>query len=459
MYLPFWDEARSIVVGLQPIYTVLRLTNREGCTLGLLYEFMDKLSEQLRLCTTISPERFHTLAEFDEGKRSCRKRLAYHNERRRRHQSDSLVKCSGDGTPSKGGSTRTSDFTAEQKVQRMKSSSEISSSPVTFIGFEQNHEKNLKPEQLLMGEPFPLPKSLKSKSARNDAEGQGLRSKSKRSKESEKHWIAPRKVDPHSSEDEIQEDMPGVLPFFLQPKVDLKTYGGAAGDTFDPQYSSSLRVGIELGDGIILPPLAIKRDGKLVLLQEWPGGGGVTLSETDGEDAQRFQLQKDGFNKKEWQKGDQETLFHCLWDCPKVQPVWKWAGRALSKIRGSKVSLEWKQAVLGEKLGGWALPETISVWRLLRGIILGQVWHARKGKVYSGKQWTPGQIIRSTWVDLMMYAMQEWLEVLKAKGSLKQEEAHLLRTRFDKKWLVNGFVGRRTEWSMAWKDSYEVLLD
>lgn len=28
--------------------------------------------------------RFHLLAEFDDGKRSCRKRLAGHNERRRK---------------------------------------------------------------------------------------------------------------------------------------------------------------------------------------------------------------------------------------------------------------------------------------------------------------------------------------------------------------------------------------
>lgn len=33
--------------------------------------------------------RFHLLAEFDEGKRSCRKRLAGHNERRRKPQFDS----------------------------------------------------------------------------------------------------------------------------------------------------------------------------------------------------------------------------------------------------------------------------------------------------------------------------------------------------------------------------------
>jgi hypothetical protein len=30
--------------------------------------------------------RFHLLSEFDDGKRSCRKRLAGHNERRRKPQ-------------------------------------------------------------------------------------------------------------------------------------------------------------------------------------------------------------------------------------------------------------------------------------------------------------------------------------------------------------------------------------
>lgn len=54
----FWDEARSIVVGLQPLHTVLRLTDREGSTMGLLYEFMDRLGEQLDQCTELSFARY-----------------------------------------------------------------------------------------------------------------------------------------------------------------------------------------------------------------------------------------------------------------------------------------------------------------------------------------------------------------------------------------------------------------
>lgn len=44
-----------------------------------------------------SPQRirFHSLGEFDEGKRSCRKRLDGHNRRRRKPQPDSLSLNSG----------------------------------------------------------------------------------------------------------------------------------------------------------------------------------------------------------------------------------------------------------------------------------------------------------------------------------------------------------------------------
>ncbi|KAK9725707.1 hypothetical protein RND81_05G163800 [Saponaria officinalis] len=44
---------------------------------------------QQRFCQQCS--RFHQLAEFDQGKRSCRRRLAGHNERRRKPPSGSLL--------------------------------------------------------------------------------------------------------------------------------------------------------------------------------------------------------------------------------------------------------------------------------------------------------------------------------------------------------------------------------
>ncbi|XP_057986255.1 squamosa promoter-binding-like protein 3 [Hevea brasiliensis] len=47
---------------------------------------------QQRFCQQCS--RFHALSEFDDNKRSCRSRLAGHNERRRKSSSD----CHGEGS-------------------------------------------------------------------------------------------------------------------------------------------------------------------------------------------------------------------------------------------------------------------------------------------------------------------------------------------------------------------------
>lgn len=43
----WWTEVEGLIKTLNPIYTVLRITDMEGSTLGLLYEYMDKIGEAL----------------------------------------------------------------------------------------------------------------------------------------------------------------------------------------------------------------------------------------------------------------------------------------------------------------------------------------------------------------------------------------------------------------------------
>ncbi|KAL0362316.1 UNVERIFIED_CONTAM: Squamosa promoter-binding protein 1 [Sesamum calycinum] len=50
-------------------------------------------------------QRFHELSEFDEAKRSCRRRLAGHNERRRKNPTDNSQAEGSTGSRIKGGST------------------------------------------------------------------------------------------------------------------------------------------------------------------------------------------------------------------------------------------------------------------------------------------------------------------------------------------------------------------
>lgn len=55
----FWADADAIQVALFPIVSVLRLCDSEGSTMGLLYEFMDRLKVAIRDCRVLTPERYH----------------------------------------------------------------------------------------------------------------------------------------------------------------------------------------------------------------------------------------------------------------------------------------------------------------------------------------------------------------------------------------------------------------
>ncbi|KAK3033355.1 hypothetical protein RJ639_034405 [Escallonia herrerae] len=76
--------------------------------------------QEQRFCQQCS--RFHSLGEFDEGKRSCRKRLDGHNRRRRKPQSDSLSRTTGLFLPGHQG-TRLLSFGTSQILQNAAASS------------------------------------------------------------------------------------------------------------------------------------------------------------------------------------------------------------------------------------------------------------------------------------------------------------------------------------------------
>ena len=51
----WWHETEALVKSIKPIYSVLRITDMEGSTMGLLYEFMDKIGESLDGNTFLPP--------------------------------------------------------------------------------------------------------------------------------------------------------------------------------------------------------------------------------------------------------------------------------------------------------------------------------------------------------------------------------------------------------------------
>lgn len=55
---PFWVDMQQLMDVMRPIYSVLRLVDREGCTMGLIYEFMDRIGESLQR-SELDPARYN----------------------------------------------------------------------------------------------------------------------------------------------------------------------------------------------------------------------------------------------------------------------------------------------------------------------------------------------------------------------------------------------------------------
>ncbi|TXG55120.1 hypothetical protein EZV62_020376 [Acer yangbiense] len=78
------------------------------CEIHAKAQFVLAAGIRQRFCQQCS--RFHELSEFDEAKRSCRRRLAGHNERRRKNATESQV----EGSSRKGIGTQLKDMVCGQ---------------------------------------------------------------------------------------------------------------------------------------------------------------------------------------------------------------------------------------------------------------------------------------------------------------------------------------------------------
>ncbi|KAM0844488.1 hypothetical protein ACQ4PT_057046 [Festuca glaucescens] len=110
--------------------------------------------KQQRFCQQCS--RFHVLTEFDEAKRSCRKRLAEHNRRRRKPAASSNTAGSKDSaSPSKkpnAGGAMSGSYTADNN-NLSAAKSTISSNTSAISCLQQDQNKVVRPTALTLGAP------------------------------------------------------------------------------------------------------------------------------------------------------------------------------------------------------------------------------------------------------------------------------------------------------------------
>ncbi|MCO5569980.1 hypothetical protein L7F22_023694 [Adiantum nelumboides] len=49
----FWQEVKGLVIAILPLYKVLRMTDMEGSTIGLLHHFMEEASKEIEASTIL----------------------------------------------------------------------------------------------------------------------------------------------------------------------------------------------------------------------------------------------------------------------------------------------------------------------------------------------------------------------------------------------------------------------
>ncbi|MCO5551318.1 hypothetical protein L7F22_004819 [Adiantum nelumboides] len=49
----FWQEVKGLVIAILPLYSVLRMIDMEGSTIGLLHHFMEEASKEIEACTVL----------------------------------------------------------------------------------------------------------------------------------------------------------------------------------------------------------------------------------------------------------------------------------------------------------------------------------------------------------------------------------------------------------------------
>jgi len=61
----FWQNVEALVRAMRPLFILLRVTDMEGCTLGLVYHYMTKARTEIESCTTLPTERL--VLTFNHG--------------------------------------------------------------------------------------------------------------------------------------------------------------------------------------------------------------------------------------------------------------------------------------------------------------------------------------------------------------------------------------------------------
>jgi hypothetical protein len=109
-------------------------------------------------------------------------------------------------------------------------------------------------------------------------------------------------------------------------------------------------------------------------------------------------------------KGTQEDILHCIWNCPQSLVVWDWVCTMLQLVsRNRQVSLELKfqHVLLAEDLPpDFLIPKKF--WAIFRAVTCWEIWKARCSHFMEDVRTTPISIIRKIWYRVCIYLSLFW---------------------------------------------------
>jgi hypothetical protein len=133
-------------------------------------------------------------------------------------------------------------------------------------------------------------------------------------------------------------------------------------------------------------------------------------------------------------RGHQEDIIHCIWNCSQSLIVWDWIRRILeiaSPVSGANLELTALHVLTAEDLPP-DLHIPFKLWAVLRAVACWEIWKARCSHFMNSISTTPAHIIRTIWYRLLLYLKLFWrnkctrirtgrLELDKAKSDMHRE--------------------------------------
>jgi hypothetical protein len=113
-------------------------------------------------------------------------------------------------------------------------------------------------------------------------------------------------------------------------------------------------------------------------------------------------------------RGLQEDIIHCIWNCPQSLVVWDWVRIVLQLAAPtSSVNLEltFQHVLLAEDLpADYCIPTKL--WAILRAVTCWEIWKARCAHYMEDICTTPASIIQKIWHRLSIYLGIFWRQKL-----------------------------------------------